>query len=506
MLVLPVKVLDIRSTEPVAMISHKTASNLKFRHTMIINIKNEFTDKSFTATPVVAEGMIEDGVIGISQYDSEWLNIKDGENVVVSIRRSPVSLDYIKTKMGGNTWSQNEIYAITNDISRRAYTSLEIASFALTSQFQGYSSQETADFAKAMAECGNQFDFQEKAFDKHSIGGIPGNKVSLLIVPIVAAAGLLIPKTSSRAITSPSGTADSMEVLADVTFSPEEMTEIAPKTRGMIVWNAPLKLSPMDDIVIGVKKFLDIDPQEQMMASIVSTKIAMGIDNMVIDVPTGAGSKMENQQVALDFAHKFIGLSRRVGIDTEGMLTLGSHPLGRNIGPALEAKEAIEILEGKVNESVLNKSAELAGTLLEMGGLASPSNGARVAKEVVKSGKALSKMQEIIEAQGGEKSIKSSEIQIGSYSHTIKSARNGYVYAIKNLVTKKVCAAAGTPSTKRAGMIIHVRLGDFVKKGDALITIYSDSETKLSSAIQIATNNTPVVVEGMVLRRVKLEG
>ncbi len=489
-----------------AMISHKTASNLKFRHTMIISIKNEFTEKSFSATPVVAEGMIEDGVIGISQYDAEWLNVKDGENVVVSIRRSPLSLDFLKLKMNGKEWSQNEIYAITNDISKRSYTSLEIASFTLTSYFKKYSPQETADFAKAMAECGNQFDFQEKAFDKHSIGGIPGNKVSLLIVPIVAAAGLLIPKTSSRAITSPSGTADSMEVLANVRFSPEEITEIAPKTRGMIAWNAPLKLSPMDDIVIGVKKFLDIDPEEQMMASIVSTKIAMGIDNMVVDIPTGPGSKMENQQIALNFAHKFIGLSRNVNIDTEGILTLGSHPLGSSVGPALEAKEALETLEGKISEPVLNKSVELAGTLLEMGGLATPRQGAVLAREIVTSGKALSKMQEIIEAQGGEKNMKSSDVQIGEYSHTITAVNNGYVYGIKNSITKKICSAAGTPSTKRAGMVFHTRVGEFVKQGMPLFTIYSDSETKLSNAIQIATNNPPIVVEGIVLRRVKLEG
>lgn len=505
MIKLPVKILNIRSVEPIVMLSHDTASRLKFKHKEVVAIKNERTDKTFSATPVVVENLIENNVVGISEADAEWLSVSAGDEVIVLNRRKPISFDLIQQKMGGQSWNKQDVYSIVNDISKRQYTNIEIASFALTSQFRGYNQEEVSTFARAMAESGTMLDFQEKAFDKHSIGGVPGNKVSLLIVPIVAAAGLLIPKTSSRAITSPSGTADSMEVLADVTFTAEELTEIAPKTRGVIVWNAPLKLSPMDDIVIGVKKFLDVDPQEQMMASIISTKIAMGIDHLVIDLPTGPATKMKNQSEAIKFGHSLISLCNDVNIDVEALITSGVQPIGANIGPALEAKEAFEILEGKPGDLVLNKSTELAGALLEMGGLAETRQGRNIAIDIVKSGKALEKLREIIEAQGGDGKIKSSDIPIAAYSHTIRASFDGHIMNVNNKGVKNTCRAAGAPSNKTSGMVIHTKVGADVKRGDPLFTIYSDSETKLSSAIQVANNDPPIVVEGLILRRLKTD-
>jgi AMP phosphorylase len=505
MITLPIKIFDLKAIEPIVFISHQTASKLKLRHTFIVVIKNEINDRTFCATPVVTEKMIEDDVIGISIDDAKWLNVIENAPVSVFIRRSLQSIDYLKQKMTGliTSWDQKQVYSITQDISKRMFTNLETASFVLNSYYKGYTEDETAAFAKNMAQHGSIFDFQEKTYDKHSIGGIPGNKVSLVIVPIVASVGLLIPKTSSRAITSPSGTADSMEVLANIDFSAEEVTEIAPKSRGMIVHNATLKLSPMDDIVVKVKRLLDVEPEEQMLASIISTKIAMGVSSLVIDIPTGHGAKILNQNQGINFAHKLIKLCTDVGINVEAMLTYGDRPLGYGIGPALEAREALQVLEGQENEPVLNKSLELAGTLLEIGGVAPPSKGFSFARELVHSGKALNKFLEIIEYQGGSPNIKSTEISVGEYKETIYAQKDGYVIAIKNEETKRICRTAGAPGTKSAGILLRVRVGQYVKEGDPLFIIYSDSEAKLSNAIQMAISMPPVSIEGMILRRVK---
>ncbi len=503
MINLPIKILDIRSVEPIVMMSHNTASKLKFKHTAVLAIKNETVDKLFSAAPVVTEGIIEDNVVGISQRDANWLNVKDGDVVVVFNRRTPQSFDHVKNRIHGEPWKTKQVHSIVADISRRVYTNLEIATFALTSEFRGYTDRELESFATSMAEYGTQFDFQEKTFDKHSIGGVPGNKVSLIIVPVVAAAGLLIPKTSSKAITSPSGTADSMNVLAEVNFTPEEITELAPKVRGMIVHNGPLKLSPMDEIVVNVKKFLDIDPQDQMLAAIISTKVAMGINNLLIDIPTGKYTKMPSTKVGLDFGHKLIGLCRKVGINVEAVMTMGDQPIGSNIGPALEAKEALEILEGKRTNLAYNKSIELAGNLLEMGGLAGENKGLNLAADLIKSGKALKKFKEIIEAQGGDPTVSSEKVVVGSYSQTVYAPHDGYVKSISNRGVKQICSAAGTPSVKESGMVIHTRLGAFIKEGDPLFTIYSNSETKLSNAVQVANTYKPVNLTGMVISRLK---
>ncbi len=505
MINLPVKILDTRAVDPIVMISHQTASKLRFRHTAIVTVKSEVSEKSFSATPIVTEGIIEDNVVGISVEDAKWLNVKEGDIVLIANRRTPSSLELIKQKMTGRPWTKAEVHSIVNDISKRTYISLEISSFVMTSAFQGFSEEEMTAFAKSMAEQGTQFDFQEKTFDKHSIGGVPGNKVSLIIVPIVASAGLLIPKTSSRAITSPSGTADSMEVLANIDFSPEEVSEIAPQVRGMIVHNEPLKLSPMDGIVAKVKKFLDIDPRDQMLSAIISTKIAMGIKNLVIDIPTGKYTKMQTPEDAVNFGHRLVGLCHNVGINVEAAMTFGDIPIGNNVGPALEAKEALQILEGSVKNTAFAKSIELAGTLLEMGGVVAPNKGALMARELINSGKALQKFKEIIEAQGGDPKVTSDSVPVGEYTHTICATQDGYVRSISNRGVKLICSAAGTPSSKESGLVLHTRIGAFVKEGDPLFTIYSNSESKLSAAIQVANNYMAVKTSGMIINRLKTE-
>ena len=424
------------------------------------------------------------------------------DQISVLSRKVPVSYDAIRRKYSDmQPWNTNEITGIVNDISRRRYTTLEVASFALVSQFRGYNNSELEDIAKSMAEAGTQLDFKENTYDKHSIGGIPGNKITPVIVSIVAASGLLIPKTSSRAVTSPSGTADTMEVLAEVEFTPDEITELAPKSRGMIVWNAPLNLSPLDDIVINVKRQLEIDPQDQMLASIVSTKLAMGINNLIFDIPTGPGSKMPNRGSAINFAHSLIGLCRGLGIRVEAALTLGGQPLGCAIGPSLEAREVLQVLEGSGPQPVFEKSVDLAGIILEMGGLAPQGGGSNIAEDLVKSGKALAKFKEIIEIQGGDPKITSEEVEIGKYSTAFEATKDGYIVGIDSKIISTIAKIAGCPQVKEAGILLNVKQGDFVHRGDKLLTIFSNQETKLTQATQFMTNQSPFLLEGMVIQR-----
>ncbi len=505
MITIQAKLIDIRSIEPIIMISHSTASKLLLRHTDTVTLRYDLNE--LVASPVVVKGFIEDNVLGISEKYAAWLGIEEGSQISLFTRRPPKSYELIKKKIEGIPWSVNDVRTIVNDISRRRYTSLEVASFTLVSQFQGYDNQELKAVAQSMAEVGTQFNFAEPTYDKHSIGGIPGNKITPIIVSIVAAAGLLIPKTSSRAITSPSGTADTMEVLCDVIFTPDEISELAPKSRGMIVWNAPLNLSPLDDIVIDIKRQLGIDPTDQMLASIVSTKIAMSVNNLIFDIPTGLGTKMPSRSNAINFAHSLIGLCRQLGIRVEAALTLGEQPLGHNIGPALEAKEALQILENKTSESrvsisVKEKAIELAGILLEMGGLTSTNKGTQMAQEYIDSGKALQKFKEIIEIQGGDPNISSDDIQLGEYSLNIPAAKDGYITQVLNNSVKNICITAGAPKDKGAGIILHAKLGEFVHEGDVLFTIYSNSESKLSLAQQTCISMPAYTVEGMIIRRI----
>jgi AMP phosphorylase len=364
------------------------------------------------------------------------------------------------------------------------------------------SMDEIEALTKAMVETGERIDFGRPAFEKHSIGGVPGNKVSLLIVPIVASLGVLIPKTSSRAITSPTGTADTMEVLAPVEFTAEEFREIALKVGGAIVWGGRLGLAPTDDIFIRVEHPLGIDPRGQMLASIMSKKLATGTKALVIDIPTGKGAKVESVEEAELLSSQFVELGRRFGVRVQCGITYGGQPVGHAVGPALEAKEALEALQGKGPASLIEKSAALAGMLLEMAGVATRGSGKDLAEEVLASGKALKKMREIIKAQGGDPKVKPEDIPIGQYTTDIRAPCDGYVTNVDNRSIKEIALAAGAPDEKGAGVLLHAKVGYKVEKGEPLMTIYAERESKLTEAYNVAMRTKPITVEGMLLRKI----
>ena len=393
------------------------------------------------------------------------LGVKNGDVVAVKAKTRPASHPIIMKKYEGQHWSANDLRTIVEDIYIGNLSDMEMAAFTLAMQYESLTIDETENLTRAFTTHGETIEFNEPVYDKHSIGGIAGNKVSLLIVPIIAAADLLIPKTSSRAITSPSGTADTMEVLCNVKFNAEEIIEIAPKTRGMLVWGGQLNLAPVDsEIIRRVERPLSLDPESVIIASILSKKLSTGVKHMVLDMPTGAETKMKNREESKNLSHKFVEIGRRVGIQVECAITYADQPVGHAIGPALEAKEAIQTLSGKGPRSVYEKSNELAGILLEMAGKASRGMGASMAEEIVKSGKALEKFKEIVEAQGGSKTISANEIEIGQYRETLYASGDGYISNISNSAVKTIAAALGCPSDKKAGMYIIRKAGEFVKK------------------------------------------
>jgi AMP phosphorylase len=331
------------------------------------------------------------------------------------------------------------------------------------------------------------------------VGGVPGNKVTLIVVPIVAAAGLLIPKTSSRAISSAAGTEDIVEVFANVNFDAKKLKKIAEEVGGIMAWGGGLNLAPADDIIIKVEYPLGIDPHAQLLASVMSKKKAVGADHLLIDIPMGLGTKVPTMEMAKQYAHDFIELGDKLGIRVECAVTYGGQPVGRAIGPALEAREAIAILEGsKSPNSVVEKTLTLSGILLEMGGII---RGAETAREILESGRALQKFREMVKAQGGNPDLKSTDIAIGNFKADVLAKKSGYLGSIMNKQLVQIARAAGSPKDKGAGLMIYKKVGSKVDAGEPLYTIYADNENKLNEAIGLTKKLEPMAVEGMVLAR-----
>ncbi len=464
-----------------------------------------FSD-SMSAVAIVntTKTFVPKGEIGVVREVSAACKLRNGQRISIALAERPKSVEYIRKKMLRQPLNEAEFEAIVKDVIAGNLSEVEISAFVSAVYMNELTIDEMAAFSKKMAETGEMLDLRDRpVFDKHSLGGVPGNKITLLIVPIVAAAGLTIPKTSSRAITSACGTADIMEVLAPVTFSAREIESIVRRTNGIIAWGGGVNFAPADDVFIKMVEYpLAIDPHNLALCSVMAKKYAVGANFVVIDLPVGEGTKVPDLDTAKKFAKDFIELGERMRMNVECAITYGDKPIGRAIGPALEAREALRMLYGEGPSSLLEKSTDIAGILLEAGGVAHRGKGKEVALQYIKSGKALKKMQEIIEAQGGNPRIKPEDLPIGERVAEFHSPDEGYVTQINNRSIVAIARAAGAPRDKGAGILLNVSLGAKVKRGDLLYQVYAESEYKLEQAAKIANQLRPVLLEGMLLQRI----
>lgn len=458
---------------------------------------------SITAIVETTDSIVNGDEVGLLEKGFNTLEIKDGGEVDLIPTTRPTSVDFIKKKMNGLELSQEEIRAIVKDIVDRNLSDIELAAYVTAVYINSMNLREIADLTKAMVETGETIEIDRKpVFDFHSIGGVPGNKVTLLVVPIVAAAGLTIPKTSSRAISSACGTADIFEVLADVTLKASEIKHITETVGGVIAWGGGVNIAPADDLIIRAEYPLAIDPYSQVIASVIAKKKAVGAEYFLLDIPIGPETKVLDEELAKRYARDFMDLGDRLNMKVECAITYGGQPIGRAIGPALEAREAIMALEGKeVASSVIEKACGLAGILLEMSGVVHGS-GKEYAEKLIENGRALDKMKEIIRAQGGKPDITSNDIEIGKFKFDVITNNGGYIADIKNNRLVKIARAAGTPNDKRAGVILNKKGGHKVEKGEVLFTIYADNERKLEYAKSIAQRLPPITIEGMILQKI----
>jgi AMP phosphorylase len=496
-----VRVLDLSTGSRVVVLNSRDAETLGVvAHDRIeLRVNHE---RTVVALVNVTESIVQPNYVGVPRAVASELRVDDGAAVSVRFTAPPISVKYVHAKMRGAKLGREELYEVVRDVVGKNLSEVEMAEFVMAENYKGLDDDELIWFTRAIAETGTQIDFEKPVYDKHSVGGVPGNKVTLIVVPIIAAAGLLIPKTSSKAVTSPSGTADTMSVLAPVEFSAQELRRIGLKTNGTIVWGGGLNLAPADDAFIAVEYPLELDPEPQMIASILAKKLAVGTDFLVLDLPMGEETKLPTSDDAHRVGNRFVQLGAKLGIKIRCGITYGGQPIGHAVGPALEAKEALQTLEGVGPTSLVEKSTALAGMLLEFAGKATKGTGQGLAKEILQDGRALKKMLEIIEEQGGDRHIRSDRIRIGEQSHQIVAQTDGYITHISNAAINQVAKAAGAPIEKAAGLILFGKRGHKVRKGEPILEIYAERESKLEQAYALMMKLKPVTIEGMLLEEI----
>lgn len=437
----------------------------------------------------ITKSKVKAGEVGLFQEVWSAVPIPDRAIVQVKVLSRPASIQAIVRKLLGKPLSYREMREIVKDIVDRRLGRSEISYFVASGFARHYSDDELYYLTKAMAETGSQLRFRGKVVDKHSVGGLAGNRTSMVAVPIVAAAGLIIPKTSSRAITSPAGTADTMEVLAPVEFSIDKVRAMVKKNGGCLVWGGQLNLAPADDRIIRASHLLGIEPYNKMIVSIMSKKVAMGIKYLIIDMPVGPTTKIPNMKLAWEIERKFLYLAKRFGMKIQVKITEAREPIGRGVGPALEARDVLRVLQRHPLRplDLEEKSVMLAGELMELCGAVRPGKGAAKAQAILESGAAWRKMQTFIKSQGGRWKIEADELTLGVLKERVSASKSGEIKTIDNHAIDDIARLLGAPKEQRAGIHVHVRLGERVKKGQPMFTLYAESKERMELAEKALT-------------------
>ncbi len=445
-------------------------------------LKVHVGDKAIIATlNVVHNHLLANDEIGLSESAWDMLTPAAGSLAYFSHPNPLDSLRHVRAKIYGQRLDELALRAVVEDIVGGRYSNTHLAAFIAACGGDHLDRGEIVGLTRAMVEAGDRLSWGGAiVMDKHCIGGIPGNRTTLIVVPIAAAFGLTMPKTSSRAITSPAGTADTMETLAPVVLTPEQMRGVVEREGACIVWGGAVRLSPADDILIRVERQLELDSEGQMVASVLSKKVAAGSNHVLIDLPVGPTAKVRSPEAAWHLAAVFEGVGREMGLSIRSIITDGSQPVGRGIGPALEARDVLAVLQGEPDapRDLREHALLLAGQLLEQSGRETRGEGRRTAEKILDTGAAWAKFQALCEAQGGMR-----EPPVAPHRHDITAEKNGMVTEIHNRRVALTAKLAGAPDAPAAGVEMHVKVGDPVKRGQPLFTLHAEAKGELSYAL-----------------------
>jgi len=479
----PKKIKIVSGKRWFALLTPEKAEELDLHVNDRIHLKNGRNDVT-AILELTEDPEFKDSQIGLFTSTYDKLKVKSGDKITLEIAEKPKSTLYIKKKLEGKRLDAKEIDEIVKDVVEDDLSDIEITYFVSGCFVHGLSNQETADLTKAIVRNGAQLSFPgKKVVDKHCIGGVPGNRTTPLVVSIVSSTGLIFPKTSSRAITSPAGTADTMETIANVTNPAPKLKQIIKKAGAFITWGGGVDLAAADDKMIRVRHPLSLDPQGMLLASIMAKKHSVGAKFLIIDIPYGPNVKIKTVPKAKQLANRFLQIAKILGIKANVILTDGRQPIGNGIGPVLEIKDILKVLKNEEDapQDLKEKAIYMSGILLEMTGKAKKGKGAKLAKEQLESGKAYKQFEKIIKAQGKRRVPK-----VGEFKVDIKAKKNGKIKAIHNKTVARTAKLAGAPKNNGAGVYIHKHLGEKVKKGEAFATIYAESKERLNHAKKYA--------------------
>ncbi|EJW11731.1 Thymidine phosphorylase [Rhodovulum sp. PH10] len=434
---------------------------------------------------LVEPGLLPPDRVGLSAEVFARFGVAEDTEVVLTRTPTPASRTALRRKIRGEALDEPDYRQVVGDIVEGRYPDSEVAGFLVAAD-RGLDDDEVLALARVRARFSGKLDWDEPLVaDKHSMGGIPGSRITMIVVPLVAAHGLAIPKTSSRAITSAAGTADAMETLARVDLDADDVRRVVKAARGCIAWNGRLNHSVLDDVMNAITRPLGLDSTRWSVASILSKKLAAGATHVAIDLPYGPRARVKGLSEATALARLFERTGKGLGLVVEAFPTDGSAPVGRGVGPALEARDVLWVLEGdpQAPSDLREKALKFASRIVAWDPAVPDLFAARRrVEELLASGAAREALSRIVEAQGARKE----PIRPGRLTHTVVATEAGTVTDIDGFTVAGIARVAGAPLDRSAGIDLRARVGDTVAKGDALFVIHAGGASDLDAAAQLA--------------------
>lgn len=460
----------------------------------LTRVRIELGSQSLVATlnVVTTKDWLSEETAALSDIAWDMLGGSAGDRAILSHPEPPAASSLIRAKVYGTRIDAPAAQAIVADIVAHRVSDLDLAAFVTACAGNRLDLDETIHLTRAMQGAGQTLDWGSgPVLDKHCVGGLPGNRTTPIIVAIVAAAGYRIPKTSSRAITSPAGTADTMEVMTPVALDIPAMRRVVEAEGGCIVWGGGLSLSPADDLLIQIERPLDFDSDGQLTASILSKKAAAGSTHVLIDMPVGITAKVRSSGAAAALSARLRAVGEALGMKLVVHRSDGSRPVGRGIGPALEARDVLAVLrrEAGAPADLRERALSLAGAVFDLatGGEA----GRERARGLLDSGAAERKFLAICEAQGGF-----GEPTPAPYTSVSTAGVRGTVLAIDNRRIARIAKLAGAPRERRAGVDLLTVPGERVEAGQPLFEIHAETPGELAWARDFARSGPPPLLIG----------
>lgn len=409
------------------------------------------------------------------------------------------AIDVIRKKRDGIELSHSDIEGLVSAYTKGDIPDYQVSAWLMTVVWKGMTGAETAALTDAMLHSGGVLDFSSLPFkkvDKHSTGGV-GDKTSLVLAPLVAAAGVAVPMISGRGLGHTGGTLDKLEAIPgfNVNLSVTEFRRVL-EVCGCAMIGQTAEIAPADRKLYALRDVTGtVESPYLICASIMSKKLAEGIDALVLDVKTGSGAFMKSEEDAVYLAELMVETGERMGKQVIALITDMDQPLGNMIGNALEVVEVIDVLRGRGPEDLRELCLETAGWMLHLGGVvANVAEGKKRSAQLISSGAALEKFRQMVELQGGDPRILEDVTRLPQARHTqqVTSAKSGYLSSIQceQIGTASVILGGGRERKEDSvdpsvGIVLQKKVGDRVDVGEAIATIHYNAEEKAMRARQL---------------------